>query len=172
MNWLWSTKAIQCHILFGGAGVIFVSLCFGSKEELQKSLPGNDWIWLLLFLVVGYPVVLFLLWAEQKATQREAFRERIASLTEPEKEKARRIKWRLGSLVVIAATGASLIYYGHKGLLTNGIPAQFLGYAFLGMTVLGICGVNIWYGGPIDPRFDPQNDNPTDPHTIPDQSTN
>lgn len=172
MRWLWSTRAIQCHVLFGAVGVIFVSSFFGSKEELQRSLPGNDWIWLLLFLVIGYPVVLFLLWVEQRAAHRESVRSAVASLTEPEKEKARRINWRRGSLVAFAIAGTVLIYQGRGGLLVNGLPAQYVGYLFLGATALGMCGVNIWYAGPIDPRFDPDNVNLVDSDTIPDPPGN
>jgi hypothetical protein len=51
MRWLWSIKTIQCHILFWMVGGMFVSLCLGDKAEMEKFLPGNDWMWLLLFLV-------------------------------------------------------------------------------------------------------------------------
>ena len=166
MRWLWSPKAIQCHILFGMVGAIFVSVCFGSKEEMQKFLPGNDWIWLLLLLVIGYPSVLFLLWFEQRSAQREFVRELVATLTEPEKEKARRIKWRRGSLIALAAAGGAATYFGHRGLLIDELPAQYIGYFFLGMAALGLSGVNIWYGGPIDPRFDPQIHHPMEPQSI------
>jgi hypothetical protein len=61
MHWLWSANAIKCHIAFGMVGEIFVSLCLGSEKEMQKFLPDNDRIWMLLSLVIGYPFVLFLL---------------------------------------------------------------------------------------------------------------
>ena len=169
MRWLWTAKAIQCHILFWTVGAIFISLCLGSKEEMEKSLPGNDWVWLALLLVVGYPLVLFLLWCEQRNAQRNAQREFVrqvvATLTEPEKEKARRVKWRRGSLAAIAAAGGAAIYFGHQGLLINELPADYLGYALLVFAGLGVCRVNIWHGGPIDPRFDPQIQNTTNSET-------
>lgn len=45
-------------------------------------------------------------------------------------------------------------------VLTGGPPAQYVGYAIGGLGVLGHCGVNIWHGGPIDPRNDPTGDPP------------
>jgi hypothetical protein len=66
MQWLWSPKAIKTHILFGMLSAIFISLCLGSEQEFQKFMPGNSWIWMLLFLVIGYPFLLFLLWSEYR----------------------------------------------------------------------------------------------------------
>ncbi|MFO1004901.1 MAG: hypothetical protein U0929_02990 [Planctomycetaceae bacterium] len=162
MRWLWSPKAIQCHIAFWLVGGIFFSLLFGSKEELQKYLPGNDWIWLLLFLVFGYPLVLFLLWSENRSMVKHIEREAIEIQNNPEKVRVRRARWRRGSLVLFAIAGGAAIYFGNVGLLVNGLPAQYLGYFILSMATLGLCGVNIWYGGPIDPRFDPQDENLTE----------
>jgi hypothetical protein len=172
MRWLWSPKAIQCHIGFWTVGAIFVSLCLGSKEEMQKSLPGNDWIWLLLLLVAGYPFVLFLLWFEQRNALRDFAREVAATLPEPEKVKARRVKWRRGSLVALVAAGGAAIYFGTGGLLIKGLPAQYIGYFLVGMAALGICGVNIWYSGPIDPRRDPYVENLIEPQIPEDRTAN
>ena len=69
MQWLRSPTAIEFHIVFGMVGAIFVSLCLGDEKEMQKFLPGNDWIWMLLLLVIGYPFCLFLLWSEHRKTQ-------------------------------------------------------------------------------------------------------
>lgn len=33
--------------------------------------------------------------------------------------------------------------------------AQYLGYFTFTLCALGAAGMNIWYGGPLDPRFDP-----------------
>jgi hypothetical protein len=98
MRWLWSPKAIQCHIAFWAVGGIFISLLFGSKEELQKYLPGNDWIWLLLFLVVGYPFVLVLLWLENRGQVQHMEREANEIRTNPEKVRWRRDRWRRGEV--------------------------------------------------------------------------
>jgi hypothetical protein len=60
----------------------------------------------------------------------------------------------------------SIIYFGNTGLLIKGIPAQYIGYILLGVTGLGAGGVNIWYGGAIDPRFDPEIADPDEPQTL------
>lgn len=156
MRWLWTANAIKCHLLFGTVGVIFVSLWLGDPREFQKFLPGNDWIWLALFLVLGYPLVLFLLWLEQRSEQQEAVRAVIAAATEPEQELARRVRWRGGFLVGLAVLGGAALYFGNQGWRIEGIPAQYVGYFLLGFTCLGLCGVNIWYGGPLDLRGDPE----------------
>jgi len=54
------------------------------------------------------------------------------------------------SLLFIFGFGGWLIYQGFHGLAV-GIYLGFL-IAFFG--VLGLCGVNIWVGGPLDPRND------------------
>ena len=148
MRWLWSAKAIECHILFWMLGATLVSLLLGRKAEMQKFLPGNDWIWLLLFLVAGYPLVLFLIWFEHRNAPRAFARDVVERLSEPEKVKARRAMWRRGSLVALTAASGAAIYFGNRGLLIEGLPAQYIGYFLLSFTALGACGVNIWYGGP------------------------
>jgi hypothetical protein len=166
MRWLWSANGIKCHIAFGMVGAIFVGLSLGNEKEMQKFLPGNDRIWMLLFLVIGYPVVLFLLWFEHRNAQRQFAREVVARLTEPQKVKARRVTWRRYSLVALAAVGGGLVHFGNTGLLIDGLPAQYLGYFLLGFVGLGASGVNIWYNGPIDPRFDPEIEEPAEPQTL------
>lgn len=38
----------------------------------------------------------------------------------------------------------------------DGIPAKFVGYALSFFSLLPMFGVNIWRGGPLDPRMDPE----------------
>jgi hypothetical protein len=61
--------------------------------------------------------------------------------------------------VFLVAVASWLVYSGNRGLLINALPAQFLGFFLLLLAALGAVGVNVWYGGPLDPRFDPP---PTD----------
>jgi hypothetical protein len=51
-----------------------------------------------------------------------------------------------------------LICAGYRGWKIDFLPAQYIGFLFVAFGVLGTFGVNIWYKGPIDPRFDPQED--------------
>lgn len=48
-----------------------------------------------------------------------------------------------------------LIKLGHEGWRLGGVfPTQHIGYPLIVLVVLGICGVNIWSRGPLDPRGD------------------
>jgi hypothetical protein len=59
-------------------------------------------------------------------------------------------------LVFLLATGGVAEYFGSQGWTVNSLPAQYVGYALTAVAVLGLAGVNIWRGGPLDRRFDPQ----------------
>jgi len=85
-------------------------------------------------------------------------REAAEGLTRPGKVKGRRIRWRRGTLVALAVAGGAAIYLGRRGLLIEGIPGEYIGYSLLVLAGLGVCGVNIWYGGPVDPRGDPRSE--------------
>ena len=65
---------------------------------------------------------------------------------------------RAFSLVALFAASAVTIAAGLNGwVLLKGaaeIPMHFLGFALGGAALLGICGVNIWIGGPLDPQKD------------------
>ena len=49
-----------------------------------------------------------------------------------------------------------MIYEGLNGLIfaSSKMPVHYAGYIVAVMGVLGMCGVNIWRGGPLDPRND------------------
>lgn len=61
---------------------------------------------------------------------------------------------RIFTLLFLFGFAALLIYMGFEGWELNDLPAQYVGYLIGGMGVLGLFGVNIWYGGPFDMRFD------------------
>src|SRR5262249_54832505 len=64
------------------------------------------------------------------------------------------------SLVFALGGGAFLTYGGLvQGWVIKGwFPVQYLGYLLIGLTLLGVCGFNIWAGGPLDPRDDQASD--------------
>ena len=39
-------------------------------------------------------------------------------------------------------------------MTVNGLPVQYTGYFCLGLALLGLLGVNVWRGGPLDRRHD------------------
>ena len=65
-------------------------------------------------------------------------------------------KQRAASLVFLFAASIVLICLGHNGLTLDFIPAEYIGYLLAGLGLLGLLGVNIWYGGPLDRRNDPK----------------
>jgi hypothetical protein len=51
--------------------------------------------------------------------------------------------------------GVALIFiFFFKHLAYAGIPVSYLGYFLIILGVLGLLGVNVWIGGPLDKRFD------------------
>ncbi len=72
-----------------------------------------------------------------------------------------RRRWRTASLVFLLVAALSLVYIGFHGGVANGfVPAQWIGFLILAFWLAGLLGVNIWYGGPLDP----QRDQPTVPN--------
>ncbi len=61
---------------------------------------------------------------------------------------------RAASLLYLLLFSAWLIYLGDRWKI-NFISAKYLGFVLGGVAVLGLVGVNIWYGGPLDRRNDP-----------------
>lgn len=49
--------------------------------------------------------------------------------------------------------GLLFVVFG-RGWLVNGIPLYWLGFVIILLGVLGLCGVNVFYGGPLDMRLD------------------
>ncbi|QDU51256.1 hypothetical protein [Gimesia panareensis] len=148
LHFLLSANALQVHLL-----------CLTLIVLLSLSIwEGNaqpDYKWGLLFAIVVYPVLLILLWYSDRLEEREAVEHVIESLTEPERLRRKRRAWRRGSLIVFGIVALGMIYAGHQGWQIDLLPAHYLGYFFLLVTILGTLGVNIWYGGPLDSRMDP-----------------
>lgn len=67
--------------------------------------------------------------------------------------KQRKIQ-RMAALLFLFAASTWLIWLGDSWLLHGVLPVKYIGY-FLGFFgLLGVCRVNIWAGGPLDPRMD------------------
>jgi len=151
-RFLRSLPAIQAHLLFGG-GIVLFSYALIAGEGPEDTGQG------LLFCIVGYPVVLVLLWYQQKSEGTMAVEEAIERETKPDKNRNKRIQYRRNSLLFAFVVSVSIIVAGFQGWLFDGFPAQYLGYVLLLFTGAGIGGVNIWYAGPLDPREDPPEKN-------------
>jgi hypothetical protein len=68
---------------------------------------------------------------------------------------------RLWATMALLAFGCALIVLGFRGwYIDELLPAQYLGYFCVGLCVLAPLGVNVWRGGPLDPRHDNSNGGP------------
>jgi hypothetical protein len=64
---------------------------------------------------------------------------------------------RMISIVVMFAFAGWLVYEGLHGMVfaRSEMPLHFVGFFIAACAGLGMCGVNIWRGGPLDIRNDP-----------------
>jgi O-antigen/teichoic acid export membrane protein len=143
-----SWDALEAHLIFGGLILLLsYSLLAGEAQA--------DYGWGLLFAVCAYPVVLGLMWWQERADEQAAIEHEEKSKSAPERLRRERQMWRQSSLVCIAAAAIALVYFGRQGMVIEFLPAHYLGYFLMALAVLGMSGVNIWHGGPLDPRMDP-----------------
>ncbi len=61
---------------------------------------------------------------------------------------------RAVALLCIFIAGGFFIWMGFDGWTIDALPAHYLGYLVIALGIAGLLGVNIWYGGPLDPRDD------------------
>lgn len=62
---------------------------------------------------------------------------------------------RRAMLTFLFVVAGVMVLLGFNGWWVQGMPAQCLGYLLAALGVAEKFGVNIWYGGPLDPRDDP-----------------
>lgn len=67
--------------------------------------------------------------------------------------RARRQK-RAVALVCIFLASGFFIWLGVEGWTIQTVPAHYVGYLVSAIGIAGLLGINIWYGGPLDPRGD------------------
>tara|TARA_R110002095_G_scaffold188226_2_gene165505 strand:- start:1181 stop:1687 length:507 start_codon:yes stop_codon:yes gene_type:complete len=147
-RFLLTANAIQVHLLCGTLIVLLsVSIWNGEAQP--------DYQWGLLFTIVIYPVLLGLLWWNDRLEEQAVVEHVIESITEPERLRRKRRSWRRGSLVFFFGVAIAFVYAGHQGVQVDLLPAHYLGYFFFVIASLGVAGVNVWHGGPLDPRMDP-----------------
>lgn len=147
-RFLLSANAIHVHLLCITLIVVLsISLWTGDAQP--------DYGWGLLFTIVVYPIVLGLMWWSEHLEERAEVEHVVESLTAPDRLRRKRRWWRRAALAALTAVAAGLVYAGYRGLQIDFLPAQYLGYFLFGFAALGAAGVNIWYGGPLDPRMDP-----------------
>lgn len=147
-RFLLSMDAIQVHLLcLGLIALLSFSIWSGDAQP--------DYKWGLLFTILIYPALLGFLWWNDRLEEQAAIEHIVESLTEPTRLRKKRQKWRRGALIFLFAASVALVFAGHRGFEIEMLPAQYLGYFLFAVCGLGVTGVNIWHGGPLDPRMDP-----------------
>lgn len=151
-KFLLSGNALQVHLLCITVIVVLsISIWEGNAQP--------DYVSALIFTIVVYPTLLAIMWWNEGVRTQAAVEHVVESITEPEKLRRKRQAWRGWTLTVLFAVAAFLMFVGHRGWEFNGVPTHYIGYFLFGFAILGGISVNIWYGGPLDPRNDP----PVDP---------
>jgi Ca2+/Na+ antiporter len=104
-RYLLSANAIQAHLLCIGLIVLLsISIWTGDAQP--------DYKWGLLFTIVIYPVLLGLLWWNDRLEEQEAIEHLIESFTEPERLRRKRRLWRRSSLVFFFGLAVAFVYAG------------------------------------------------------------
>lgn len=67
--------------------------------------------------------------------------------------RARRQKRAVALIGIFLASGF-FIWLGAGGWTIHTVPAHYVGYLVSAIGIAGLLGINIWYGGPLDPRGD------------------
>jgi hypothetical protein len=87
------------------------------------------------------------------ATVEQTTKQLTAAVAEEERTRAERRTTRIVMICWTIIGGAVVIFF-FSDYSVNGIPANYLGYALIGVGVLALLGVNVWWGGPLDKRLD------------------
>jgi len=84
-----------------------------------------------------------------------AWNEKKGRYTKPRaSEPAARRQKRAVALICIFLSSGFFIWLGLDGWTVKTVPAQYVGYLIIAVGIAGLLGINIWYGGPLDPRGD------------------
>jgi hypothetical protein len=148
-RWIWKDEAIVAHFLCPLMAVVFLYELLSGGQVWRS----EDYILGILLAVVAYPTILWLVWGQSRMDDRE--QQLLLSLPAAE---IRRRRSSARSRVMLLATlgGCVLVILGFFGVEAHGLPAHYVGLILLCLVALAICGVNTWYGGPLDPRHDPR----------------
>ena len=71
---------------------------------------------------------------------------------------------RAVALIGIFVAGGFFIWLGDDWTISS-VPAHYVGYIVMAVGIAGVLGLNIWFGGPLDPRNDPKSDRTDAPPT-------
>ena len=63
-----------------------------------------------------------------------------------------RTRQRILTLLSFSLVGGWFIFLGDSWLINRHLPIKYLGFILIAVVIMAICGINVWYGGPLDMR--------------------
>ena len=166
-RWI-STEAKMSYRFFRNSlikvGILSVGICAIFYDALTGKNVGSPATLILLaaLVVIGNGWLTYMMFKAKKREQ-EMLRigdNNLPSNTVVPATRAKRKRERSIFLAFLLVCGLALIVMGFYGWSINFIPAYYLGAFFLIFALLGLCGINIWKGGPYDPIHDPVDPEP------------
>jgi len=157
---------IKLAILSIGCVGIFWDWFHGQSKEQPGVVT-----WMAVLMVVGNIGLFFAMRRAKRREDAEKLRvltvssggARDASATEAAKSFADALQKRKRMRFIMecwAIGGGTLFSVFGRAELVEGIPAPWVGYIFILVGILGLFGVNVFYGGPLDLRLDRQENLP------------
>ena len=143
---------IKVAILSMGVCAIFYDSLTGKKVASPAAL-----VLLGTLVVFGNGWLTYMMLKARKREQKSSQGGNSVQITKPvaPATRAKRKQQRGMFLVFLFAAGLFLVVMGLFGWSVDSIPAYYLGALLLVFGAIGLCGVNIWKGGPFDPTHDP-----------------
>lgn len=134
--------------------ILSVCACGIFYEALTGKNVGGPPVLILMgaFVVFGNGSVAYMM---LKAKKREQVAAQSGIPAVKPATRAKRKQQRFWAMCLLFASGLALIVMGLLGRVVNIVPAHYIGAAFVIYGVAGLCGVNIWKNGPLDPDYDP-----------------
>jgi len=149
------------------AGLLSIGICGIFYDALTGKNVGSPATLILLgtLVIVGNGWLVYMM---LKAKKREQEMLQVSGKNPSPKivvpaTSSKRRRERFIFLAFLSGCGLALVVMGFCGWSINLIPAYYLGAFFLVFALLGLCGVNIWKGGPYDPVHDPIDPEPQFP---------
>jgi len=148
---------IKLAILSIGVCAIFYDALTGKKVGSPATL-----VLIGAIVVVGNGWLTYMMLKAKKREQENPSGDSTIQVVKPivPVTRAKRKQQRALFLVFLFASGLALVVIGFCGWSINLIPAYYLGALLVIFGIVGLCGVNIWKGGPLDPAHDPRDPEP------------
>src|SRR5260370_7671518 len=117
MHWLLSPNAVKCHFL-GLGGIALFAFLFIHGDGVT---PPEHYGTALLVWIIGYPLLLFLIWGLHRRELRKAERE-SQQPTPPQQQRRQRQRWRAVPLFLFPSRATATPYPVLPRSPLDGVP--------------------------------------------------